>query len=136
MDTQEAFNIMVTHLRNQGVRATDYWGCVYFREEDGAKCAVGCLIPEGVYSPTMEGNGSILSLLTAKEHWDNLANEWAGNFMFPKLVKHLEGVNRQMMFNMQTIHDSKDVTEWETGFAQVAETYKLTVPPMPEDSHE
>lgn len=61
---QEAFDQMVAHLREQkafSIRKLDIAdgetipGCAY-RGEGGVKCAVGCLIPDNLYSPKMEND--------------------------------------------------------------------------------
>ncbi len=51
---QQTFNKVVRHLRRQGVRSSDEGVCLY-RGPDDTKCAVGCLIPDELYSPRMEG---------------------------------------------------------------------------------
>ena len=42
---QTALNTIVAFMREQGRQSSDSNGCVY-RAEDGAKCAVGCLITD------------------------------------------------------------------------------------------
>lgn len=70
LDYQETFDKVATHLLTQNERAMRddrvidpeslYYdpdnNCAYFNE-DGLKCAVGCLIPEDKYSPDIEGKG-------------------------------------------------------------------------------
>lgn len=50
----EARKKIVEHLTKQKSRAADDGGCRY-RTEDGKMCAVGCLIPDALYSPEIEG---------------------------------------------------------------------------------
>lgn len=71
MNKQQIFDTVVNHLAAQGKRAmrnmyaaekpdwfqdgsTEQMSCAY-RGENGAKCAVGCLIPDYMYDPSMEG---------------------------------------------------------------------------------
>jgi hypothetical protein len=55
MNKQEIFDTVAKHLFKQGKRAwRDTKGCEY-RSEDGSMCAVGCLIPDDLYHPSMEG---------------------------------------------------------------------------------
>ena len=56
MPPQEIFDTVATHLFTQGRRAFDGVGCVY-RTPEGLSCAVGCLIPDDLYAPEMEGHG-------------------------------------------------------------------------------
>jgi hypothetical protein len=51
---QEAFDLVVTHLKNQGRQAFADGACKY-RTSDGLKCAIGALIPDEDYMPEMEG---------------------------------------------------------------------------------
>jgi hypothetical protein len=60
---QETFDTVVAHLRQQGVpamrRRKSGDECLYrLRLPDGTvlKCAAGCLIPDGLYTPAMEGH--------------------------------------------------------------------------------
>jgi hypothetical protein len=55
---QETFDFVITHLRKQGKRATQGGGkeCAY-RGDDGTSCAIGCLIPDNIYDPEIEGRG-------------------------------------------------------------------------------
>lgn len=62
MDKQEVFNTVAKHLFAQGKRSmkSDSVGleyCVY-RAPDGCMCAVGAILPDELYNPTMdEGYG-------------------------------------------------------------------------------
>jgi hypothetical protein len=56
MTPQELFDKVATHLLAQdkpSVSTTDKDSCMY-RSQDGLKCAVGCLIPDDLYRPTIE----------------------------------------------------------------------------------
>lgn len=52
---QEVFNQVATHLLDQNCRAEVLGDCRY-RGADGTRCAVGCLIPDSVYRPELEGH--------------------------------------------------------------------------------
>jgi hypothetical protein len=54
MTNQQVFNKVIRHLRRQGKAAVVDGVCAY-RASDGSKCAVGCLIPDELYHPYMEG---------------------------------------------------------------------------------
>lgn len=63
MNAQEIFDTVARHLHKQGKRAGKYdndsrdeadFRCLY-RGPEGTKCAVGCLIPDELYDPNIEG---------------------------------------------------------------------------------
>jgi hypothetical protein len=58
MEAQELFDKVVQHLADQKVPAVEIVAnrveCKY-RDKNGNKCAFGCLIPDEVYDPGMEG---------------------------------------------------------------------------------
>lgn len=68
---QETFDMVVAHLRKQGVPAVDGYVCKY-RTPDGLKCAAGCLIPDGMYDESIElcraDDPAVASLLKAAGH--------------------------------------------------------------------
>jgi hypothetical protein len=74
---QETFDIVARHLLTQNAKAWGHYssdlgptnGCVY-RDADGRKCAAGCLIPDDVYHPGLEGeiaDGRVVSAILAVE---------------------------------------------------------------------
>lgn len=56
---QEIFDRVLTHLRAQGVASfsPEINDCAY-RAQAGLMCAIGCLIPDDLYSPAMEGRSA------------------------------------------------------------------------------
>lgn len=63
MTNQEAFNIVLFALRQQGdacivpgTQFSEQPTCLY-RGPEGCKCAIGHLMPDAVYDPRMEGRG-------------------------------------------------------------------------------
>lgn len=61
MTPQMIFNTVVNHLYVQGCPSYGEYddvhtGCLY-RAPNGDMCAIGCLIPDEVYTPEMENNG-------------------------------------------------------------------------------
>ena len=80
MTTQEAFDTVVRHLHTQGKRSivknrrSSGDECRY-RTDDGLKCAIGCLIPDEVYSFQYEGLGfSALFETALNSHVEPLLN--------------------------------------------------------------
>jgi hypothetical protein len=108
MNTQDAFNTIVAHLRQQG-KPAKFHSCCRYRLED-LKCAIGCLIPDSMYVPGMEGRRVSELLMN-----------------FPDLNEHLADVNLSMLLDIQLIHDNLLVSDWEPGFVHMAHDYNLEI---------
>lgn len=109
MRNQEIFDIVATHLFTQGERSfTSMKGCLY-RGPNNTMCAVGCLIPDEVYDPYMEG-GTVDTVL----------------YDYPQLKFKR---NLDLLLRLQTIHDSLDswesTTRMKTLLRTVAKQFKL-----------
>lgn len=110
MTEQEVFNKMVDHLRKQGYKRSqrEDGACVY-RGEGGRMCAVGCLLPDELYTTTFEGKSAmwICKKLT-EEKWP------AAKFMI-------------LLDEFQLIHDLRmDTPERaEAEFWRVAKRFSL-----------
>ena len=106
---------MVDHLRKQKAFSFEIVGkfpdgkpiyqCAY-RGYDGTKCAVGCLIPDDVYSPFMENK-------TPKTDNVRLAIGWDEDFaLFLSDAQHQlhdslwSGIDGDMEFDMNKFEDS------------------------------
>ena len=101
---KELFNRVKTHLLNQGAKAeTDESTHVQritmcqYHAESGLKCAVGCLITDEVYRPSLEGVD-----LTDRELWDALLD--SGIDMGGKTLSILQ--------MLQNVHDSNEPSDW------------------------
>lgn len=57
MDKQEIFDKIITHLRTQKVKSGNESFCMY-KDANGNKCAVGCLIPDDLYDPLIDDDVS------------------------------------------------------------------------------
>jgi hypothetical protein len=68
-DEQLVFDTVAKHLLTQGKKSLGISGNCLYRNEQGLKCAAGCLIPEEQYNVYMEG--STWSDLVLKEHVSN-----------------------------------------------------------------
>lgn len=112
LTNQTAFEIMVNHLLKQGEksRAYDRATCVY-RNPDGLKCAVGAILPDELYVPSME---------------NKLANALFSDY--PAIGKLWENISINLLAKMQYIHDHRDVDEWYDEFAAIADDFNLSMP--------
>jgi hypothetical protein len=106
MTAQEIFDTVVAHLRKQNEVSVDDVGVCKYRSDDGLKCAVGCLIDDDHYEPSMEGKTVeiLIELGLLPEH----------------LKPH-----KNLLIELQTIHDHDDPGNWESEFERVAECLNL-----------
>jgi len=109
MTNQEAFDVMVRHLRKQGCKSLSASGRCVYRGPRGLRCAVGALIPDDEYCMNLE-------------YW--------GASWVQKKVPALEGISTDILEEMQMIHDSDDPMTWERYFAAAAKSFGLTLPPL------
>lgn len=110
MNSQEAFDIVVKHLIKQN-KKSDYYGQCVYRSSEGLKCAIGCLIPDKMYSSNLETKniGAIL-----------IEND--------EIKELLKGINEQLLYSLQSIHDSVEPFMWKNSLYRLAKEYHLTWP--------
>ncbi len=112
MTPQEIFDKVVNHLRAQGAKSemdspVDGPICAY-RGEGGLMCAVGCLIPDSDYRSGMENiSAQHLALFRA----------WSPS-------------DRDLLRDLQHVHDSSSVCDWEEELDRVAALNNLTYTPV------
>ncbi len=106
MTNQEVFDKVATHLLTQNRKSIIGNACKY-RGPNGLKCAAGILIPDDVYDSCME-NVVI----------DTILRE------IPELA-HLLPFS-SLLFDLQQIHDWKDVPNWKAELQELAVSYKLS----------
>jgi hypothetical protein len=113
MTEQQIFDHVAEHLLTQGVKAINIEeegedpDCVY-RAEDLA-CAVGCLIPNSLYLPEMEGENVATLLLN-----------------FP-CVNYLQP-HKDLLAELQRLHDVRPPHSWSENLKIIAEKYMLDPP--------
>jgi hypothetical protein len=120
---QPLFERVWNHLLTQQERAsTNEQSCAY-RGYEGRKCGVGCLIPNELYRPEMEGL-SVTHLLA--EYPDlSLLIRGGGH---PGVDYYAQ---TELLIQFQRIHDVYASRAWESQLRLTAETYGLTCPPVP-----
>lgn len=111
MTSQEAFDIVLKNLREQGVASYRNGSC-RFRGCDGGKCAVGWLIPDDEYSPEMDA------------YWEVVETR-------ERVAKNL-GLDVELLVDMQLAHDrfmprckGSSLQAWETAMERIAAENKL-----------
>ena len=125
---QEIFNEVYTKLVKQGQPSSENGLCRY-RGPEGARCAVGWLIPDEDYHESFEclGVGTLLEELESS-----------------RLKSFLEN-HRELLMDLQQAHDSAIPSEdyeddpdfplpkpwlqtWKEEMEQIAQRHKLTIP--------
>jgi len=129
MTKQEIFDKVATHLLTQNEKSSKSIAittstnttdnplnknelmCLY-RSPNNLKCAIGCLIPDELYDKSMEGR-TVSGLLA----------DW------PKLARIL-GVNRgsvirDILVDLQMLHDWKPTGIWRAELLDIARSYSL-----------
>lgn len=106
---QKIFNKVAKHLLTQMEVSGIPDSCLY-RDPNGLKCAVGCLIPDGEYKAEFE-NKAILNI--------------------PYLVEVVAKNDKEIIWllrDLQIIHDHNDgPKEWVAELVQVANRYNLSI---------
>jgi hypothetical protein len=117
MTDQELFDKVATHLLTQGKKAQDLVPVICrYKTDDGLKCAVGCLIPDELYSTDLEG------CALCQPHDD------FGKVDRLKRVLITVGIASQqfnMLAELQNIHDYQDAESWRFRLGDFARHHKL-----------
>ena len=130
MTEQEIFDTVLTHLREQGkAAATDDGGCRY-RDADGTACAVGCLIPDELYDPVIEGL-SVSQIIRAAVYLHDQAQARAP---FTRITNHIGAEHLQLLQELQDAHDvylfDSGMAAWEEGMHRIACAFDLQYTPV------
>ena len=125
MNNQEAFDKVVKHLRRQGERATDGSKCCY-RTNEGLMCAVGCLIPDSLYTPHIEGV-AIDCCIDVVENKSGLHIPDVVRAV-SRITDHLAGLDFNLLEALQWTHDQHPPDEWEDSFITIAKDFNLSIP--------
>lgn len=109
MNKKEIFYKVAKHLMKQGRRSKKGTECVYLAS-DGAKCAVGCLIPRKLYTPAIEGCGIL---------HDGVV-----------LILEKLGIKKYQKFlgELQRLHDDEMVQDWPMRLTEIAKEHHWKIP--------
>lgn len=123
---QQIFDNVVTNLRKQGCKSEammppDFngdcnMGCAY-RTPEGHKCAAGWELPDEHYDPSFENQTVYMP-----------TNSDGTKITQKFLELGYTSDNLRLLNNLQDVHDSHKVENWETEFVRVAKDYNLTMP--------
>lgn len=124
MSLQSEFDAIVGHMRKQGCKANDDEDMCVYLGPAGVKCAVGCRIPEALYSLAAPHEGQSVATLfrmAPPELFATIATN-AGLDTSPATIDFYAA--------MQNAHDGSSrgvhfLTEFEFAAANVAATFGL-----------
>lgn len=112
MTPQEVFDKVVSHLREQKICCKNEEGTCAYRNDQGLKCAAGCLINDDEYYSAYEGM-SILEILS-------------GNYTFvPKSLIERLYPHHILIYRLQKCHDSFLPQFWESELQSIAQEFNL-----------
>ena len=109
MTDQELFDKIKSHLLKQGRRSLNAEGKCAYRSADGAQCAVGCLIKDEHYDPSLEGQG-VWSLEMKSILWQ---------------YGIVASQSLRLLNSLQELHDYNDPENWEAKLNEVAREFNL-----------
>lgn len=108
MDNQQIFDTAATHMLQQGERSVYGNICAYRAGDTGLKCAIGCLIPDKLYNPSMEGQG-----VTSPKVYNALREVG--------IVVESGG----LLLELQQCHDRTMVEDWKEDLLKISVKYNL-----------
>ena len=115
MTDQTMFDTVVTHLLTQNsVSMNDTGTCVY-RGPDNKRCAIGCIIPDEMYTVDLEGKEVKI-----------LVNN---SFLSTDLTSYLLQFNTNLLIRLQQVHDAHNPKSWYTELEKVAAQFNLNFNP-------
>ncbi len=119
MNKQEVFNKVSTHLLSQMKQAhNEKFFCAY-KTNNGLKCAIGCLIPDNLYDPKIEG-------LTIRNIMELISSQ---TLFFKNILETELGPlnNDDLIFlkDLQLIHDFFFPNEWKEKLENLAKSSNL-----------
>jgi hypothetical protein len=110
MTDQEVLDRVAEHLLRQNERSYAHGICAY-RGAGGLKCAAGCIIPDHLYSPDMEGTGQLRDYgVRCAQVRDALGQV---------------GANVNLVADLQGIHDRVSPEYWPTHLRAFAKSRDL-----------
>lgn len=115
MTNQKMFDKVCAHLLTQLSTSLDDTGTCLYRGPDGKKCAIGCLIPDELYTEDIEMK-EVRTLLDYP-------------VFNSELSAYLSHFNKELLIRLQSVHDAFRPEEWYTALQRVAGQFDLTFNP-------
>ena len=119
MNPQEIFDTISKHLLTQKKKALNSKNYCLYRTDNDLKCAIGCLIPDDLYDPEIEGF-SVADCFCSTKPKGGL--EKLQNI----LAKLNLDDNKILLERIQSIHDDNQPEYWLYGLNRLAKEFKLS----------
>jgi hypothetical protein len=97
---REVFDRVREHLLSQMKQSIDEEGDCKYRGPDGLKCAIGCLIPDDVYTQELEG-------------WLGFLVSDVGFVIDGQPVHRYQHEAYGMLVDLQSLHDDMHPSKWK-----------------------
>lgn len=129
MTAQEIFDTVLAHLRKQGKASTNRSNGCRYRGEGGTSCAVGCLIPDELYDPVIEGLvvEQLMGADSPPSSYKSRAQEVLP--IMARIEGHLGAEHLKLLEDLQAAHDEvlflKGLSAWENEMRQIARWFDL-----------
>jgi len=121
MTNQEIYTKVRKHLLTQKERAAENGYSCRYRTEEGLTCAVGCLIPEELYTGNIEG-------ASAPDAAKGFYLDGAEGFLHAIFVKlGIGSESAGLLGRLQGIHDKMSEHRWEEHLNQLAASMGLKI---------
>lgn len=118
LQTQEIFDVIAWNLLRQHARARvvhdDGRGQCRYQAPDGKRCAIGFIIPDDIYHPTLEG-------LRVADLAHQLLHTNFGREFARLLYRDLE-----LLTALQQMHDRSSPAQWGVELAVIARRFGLS----------
>ena len=112
--TKTIFNKVSEHLLKQNAKSTNKKLCLY-RDGNGMKCAIGCLISDEFYTPELEGKCLL---------WDG--DKTAVFRALEKSGIYTDKLPISLLSALQQIHDTESPSDWPDSLTYLKCRYNLT----------
>jgi len=122
MTNQEIFDKVAQHLLMQGRRSVDQRGKCAYRGKGGDRCAIGCLIPDGLYLARMEGVSVVPLLMSFPALCDGIGFE----VLAWRVVIGFRENRAWLLDDLQRVHDAYAVDSWAGLLREIAAQHRLS----------
>ena len=114
MSIKQIINKVENHLLKQNAKSLNSEANCRYRGDNGMSCAIGCLLPDEIYDPLIEGKGVLSDILKAR-------------------LTHVVGVQNtaknkklELLGELQDVHDMYFVEHWPEELAKLRIEYGIS----------
>ncbi len=126
MNKQEVFDKVASHLLTQkrlSVNKNNSAICRY-KTKKGLKCAIGCLIPDELYDPDIEGRTVNMIISSGEPSEKTLKLK---SILYQVLGGTLLLEDYLFLIELQQIHDFIQPSKWKSRLIEFAESHSLQI---------